>query len=155
MTRVEPLADHDRAAFSCGVPQLDRFLREQAGQEQRRQTTRCYVLCDGRAILGYYTLSAAALARAALPGDVARRLPRYESIGAVLLGRLAVDLHYRSQGWGAVLLADALLRVRQIQQQIGVFALIVDAKDESATAFYVHHGFQRLLDDSTRLFLAL
>jgi GNAT superfamily N-acetyltransferase len=155
VTRIEPLTDHDRAAFSSGVPALDRFLREQAGQEQRRQTTRCYVLCEGSRILGYYTLSAAALARTALPDAVTKRLPRYQSIGAILLGRLAVDLRYRRQGWGAVLLADALLRTRQTQQLVGVFALIVDAKDASAAAFYEYHGFQRLLDDPARLFLAI
>jgi len=68
---------------------------------------------------------------------------------------LAVDLRYRRQGWGAVLLADALLRTRQTQQLVGVFALIVDAKDASAAAFYEYHGFQRLLDDPARLFLAI
>jgi hypothetical protein len=52
------------------------------------------------------------------------------------------------------LIADALLRVTQIQQHIGVFALVVDAKDESSKAFYEHHGFQPLLDDPARLFLA-
>jgi hypothetical protein len=36
-----------------------------------------------------------------------------------------------------------------------IFALVVDAKDDAATAFYEHLGFHRFISQPMRLFLPL
>ncbi|MBV8905529.1 MAG: hypothetical protein JOZ22_18015 [Acidobacteriia bacterium] len=52
---------------------------------------------------------------------------------AVLLGRLAVALDYQGRGLGGVLLADSLMRTARAE--LGVFSMVVDAKDEAAQKF--------------------
>ncbi|MGH2460374.1 MAG: GNAT family N-acetyltransferase [Chloroflexota bacterium] len=154
----EPLGPrHDRQAFSCGVEPLDRYLRQQAGQEQRRNVAVPYVLVDVEtgAIVGYYTLSAFTIAPASLPSEASQKLPRYRTYPAILIGRLALDHRYHGKGLGRVLLADALTRCRVLSKELAAIAVVVDAKDDRARSFYEHVGFLRLLDDPYRLYLPM
>jgi GNAT superfamily N-acetyltransferase len=155
--RVVPFSEeHNRAAFSCGNEALDRYLREQAGQDTRRHLSTVFVLFDteNNLVAGYYTLSACQLDPKSLPVQLARRLPR-RPIPATLIGRFAVDLQHRGLGLGRSLLADALLRAAKVSQEVASMAVIVDAKDEAARAFYEHHGFRRFADDPYRLYLSI
>ncbi len=157
--RVERLADHhDRRDFTCGEDALDRYLREQVGQDERRDVAACFVVVEesppGR-ILGYYTLSSHAVAVTALPEPVARRLPRYGLIPTVLLGRLAVDRRCQGQGIGTFLLYDALGRALALRAMTGVWAVVVDAIDERAAAWYRHQEFVPLPEEPLRLYLPL
>jgi GNAT superfamily N-acetyltransferase len=148
---IEPLGPgHDRKSFSSGVEALDRYLREQATQDVRRRVTACYVALDEPAtrIAGYYTLAAGGVALSGLPTSLARRLPRYPSVPVARLGRLAVDLAYRGRKLGSALLWDAGLRA--LRSELAAFALVVDAKDEPAEAFYQHHGFVPLASSASR-----
>jgi GNAT superfamily N-acetyltransferase len=150
--RVEPLGSHhDRASFSSGVETLDRYLRSQAGQDARKNLAAPFVLVleDGT-IGGYYTLSATAVKLTNLPDQTARRLPRYPLVPATLLGRLAVDRRFQGRGYGRFLLADALYRVAR--NEIASFAVIVDAKDESARGFYERESFLPFVDQPMKLF---
>ncbi len=88
---------------------------------------------------GYYTLAAAGIPLADMPAQLAKRLPRYPSVPVARLGRLAVDQAYRGRKLGSALLWDAIQR--SLRSEVAVFALVVDAKDEQAEAFYRHHGF--------------
>ncbi len=154
--RFEPLAaHHDRAAFSCGIEELDRYFRQRAGQDQRRRVAVVTVLYDleSQLVAGYYTLSSASIVASDLPEDVKRKLPRYPDIPAVLIGRLAIDLRYRGQRLGGFLLFDALQKILDLSNQIGITAVIVDAKNEDAQRFYEHYGFRCLADQERRLFL--
>jgi ribosomal protein S18 acetylase RimI-like enzyme len=156
-SRIEPLNDrHDRASFTCGVAVLDRYLREQAGQDLRRNLSAIFVLCgsadDG--ILGYYTLSSGQIEPLTLPAAMAKKLPR-RPLPATLLGRLAVDARYHGQGIGGELLVNALTRAAVASRDIGSMAVIVDAKDDRARAFYERYGFLRFEDDPYRLFLPM
>ena len=153
-TRVEPLKDHDRTGFSCGVSALDRYLREQATQDMRRRVSNCFVAVDpaGR-IEGYYTFAATGLLLTDLPEAFARRLPRYPLVPAGLIGRLAVDDAQRGRGLGGAMVIDAARRAARADP--AVFALIVDAKDEAAADFYLHLGFARLVSRPLSLFLAV
>lgn len=153
--RLAPLAaGHDRTLFDCGSAPLDRYLREQATQDLRRRVAACFVaLTDEQRIAGYYTLASASLLLVDLPANIGKKLPRYPTVPAVRMGRLAVDRIFQGQGLGGVLLADALDRA--IRSEIAVYALIVDAKDESASAFYRHHGLITLPDSPLTLFLPL
>ena len=110
---------------------------------------------DPRRIIGYYTLSAGTIELKDLPEDVARRLPRYPMLPAVLIGRLAVDREFAGQGWGKVLLVDALRRSLAQSRQIAAMAVLVDAQDDAARAFYRRFGLQRLIDHPSRLFLPM
>jgi GNAT superfamily N-acetyltransferase len=153
--RVEPLGDqHDRAAFSCGVDALDRYFRTQAGQDTRKRVASCFVLVaeDGSAA-GYYTLSATGIALTDLPPDLARKLPRYPLVPAVLMGRLAVDLRRRGQGLGELPLLDDFRRT--LRSDIAAYTFVVGAKDDAAQAFYERYGFMALPGPERRLFLSL
>lgn len=134
-------AGHNRADFQCGTEALDRYLREQASQDLRRYVATPLVLHDVNAnlIAGYYTLAATSIQVEDLPEALRARLPRYPIVPAILLGRLAVDERYQGQGLGAFLLVDALRR--SLMSEIAAIAVVVDAKDEQAQAFYEHHGF--------------
>lgn len=101
-------------------------------------------------VAGYYTLSAASVDLSNIPVALARKLPRYPAIPAIRLGRLAVSTALCGQGLGAALLWDALERAAKVE--IGAFALLVDAKDESAARFYAHHGFTAFADRPLLLF---
>ena len=144
----------DREEFVSGQPELDRYLRQQASQEMRRRITSCFVALEEQTgIVGFYTLASASIALIDLPESLTKRLPRYPSIPAVRLGRLAVDHRFQGRGLGAALLVDALKRV--LDSEIAAFALLVDAKDESAASFYRHHGFLGLPESPLRFFLPM
>ena len=140
--RIELLAsEHDRTGFQSGVQALDRYFHQQVGQDTRRRVTACYVALDrdSASIAGYYTLAAGSVPLAEVPEALAKKLPRYNAVPVARLGRLAVDKRYRGQRLGAALLWDALTRASR--SEVAVFALVVDAKDAQAAAFYRHFGF--------------
>ena len=153
--RLAPLdAAHDRTAFNSDSAPLNRYLREQVTQDVRRRVAACFVaLADGQRIAGYYTLASASLLLADLPASTSKKLPRYPTVPAVRMGRLAIDQAFKGQGLGGALLADALDRAAR--SEIAAYALMVDAKDESAADFYRHHGFIALPDSPRTLFLPL
>lgn len=166
--RVEALGPHhDRDGFSCGVPALDGYLKRQAGQDQQRKVATCHVAVNpavARAatstpgsvpVLGYYTLSNYGLKLRELPADVTRRLPKYPMVPAALLGRLAVAREYQGAGLGELLLADALKRTLRVAEEIAIHAVVVDAIDPAAAAFYARYGFVPFPGEQLRLFLPL
>jgi GNAT superfamily N-acetyltransferase len=152
--RLEILTDdHDRASFSCGQESLDRYFRTQVTQDRRRRVATCFVAVesDSLRVAAYYTLASAGIPLTELPSEIAKKLPRYPSIPAVRMGRLAVDRRFQRRGLGGALLADALTRV--LTSPVAAYALLVDAKDEDAVAFYRHHGFIPLRSQPRALFL--
>ncbi len=155
--RVEPLSNaHDRIAFRSGVSELDDYFHRQAGQDARRKAATPFVLVDRVGVIaGYYTLSAYSVQLAELPESIAKKLPRYPRLPATMLGRLAVSGTHRGQGLGRILLMDALYRSWINTAQIASVGVVVDALDDSARAFYLHHEFVPLQDYPNRLFLAM
>lgn len=152
--RIELLGAHDRSAFVSGSDALDHYLREQAKQDMRRRVASCFVAIDNDGIIaGYYTIAATSLILDKLSAERAKRLPRYPSIPAVLLGRLAVAQAHQGKRLGGALVADALLRATRAE--VMAYAMVVDAKDERAANFYEHLGFERLGDDRRKLIRSL
>jgi len=150
-------AVHDRQGFECGVPVLDDFLRRFAAQHRQRGISSVYVLTDSAqpaCILGYYTLSAAELDGERLTEAERKRLPRYP-VPCFRLGRLACRNDQQGRGLGRLLLACAVDRCLKAREQVGAYALIVDAKDDAAQAFYLHFGFKALQDAPLTLYLPL
>lgn len=146
---------HDRSAFSCGVAALDRYLANQAGQDVKRRVSACYVaieVASGK-LAGYYTLAAGSVPLIELPPALAKRLPRYPSVPVARVGRLAIDQAHQGQKLGGALLADAA--VRAARSEAAMFALMVDAKDDRAAAFYRHHGFEPFGSNPMQLIVPL
>jgi len=155
--RIESLTRrHDREAFACGTAPLDDYLKKYARQNADLDYGRTFVLVRAgeSAILGYYTLSAGAVAREQLPPEEGRRLPHYPAPVAHL-GRLAIDRKVQGLGLGSLLLADALRRALQVSKDLALYAVDALAKDAAAKAFYVSHGFHELRDDPLHLFLSM
>jgi GNAT superfamily N-acetyltransferase len=153
--RIERLDAHDRSGFDCGVPALNIYLQKQAGQEVRRRVTACYLLIEQATseIAGYYTLSAGSVLLSDLPEASANQLPRYPSVPVIRIGRLAVDRRYQGHSLGSVLIYDALKRAAT--GEIGVYAIVVDAKDDVAVAFYERHGFVAFESAPRMLYLSI
>jgi GNAT superfamily N-acetyltransferase len=142
---------HDRKSFSSGVELLDRYLRDLATQDIKRRVSNCFVaLDDADVIAGYYTFAAASFPLSELTDDIMKRLPRYALLPAGLIGRLAVDRRFQGRRLGGALIMDAAARAEP-----AIFALIVDAKDEEAVAFYQHYGFLRFASKPMSLFLPI
>lgn len=157
---LEPLdkARHNRAAFSCGKEPLDRYLQQQANQDLQKKVAAVMVLTpDGTTIAGYYTLSQYSIELGTLPQTTVKKLklPRYSELPATLLGTLAVSSKFRGQGIGELLLMEALKRSLDQSRSIASMAVVVDAKDEEAKAFYIRYGFIELPDHPDRLFLPM
>ena len=147
-------ATHDRTTFRSDSEPLNRYLREQVTQDIRRRVAACFVaITDEQRIAGYYTLASASILLVDLPTNMSKKLPRYPTVPAVRMGRLAVDRAFKGQGLGGALLADALDRAAR--SEIAAFALFVDAKDKVASNFYQHHGFIALPNSPRSLFLPL
>lgn len=148
---------HDRAGFHCGVPELDEYLHRHASQHRRKGVTTVYVLVDTETpelILGYYTLSAAQVDAAELNDTDRKKLPRYP-VPCFRMGRLACRADWHGRGPGKLLLGCAVQRCLQARKQVAAFALIVDAKNAEAKAFYQHYGFTPCTDTSMTLYLLL
>lgn len=151
---IEALSrSHDVGHFGSGAAELDRYLREQAAQDVRRRVAAVFVAVDEDRVVGFYTLSSAAIELADLPEDVRRRLPRYPQVPATLLGRMAVDSDWQGRRLGEALLVDALFR--SLASEIASYAVVVDARDESASRFYMRYGFQPLEHSHRRLFIPM
>jgi GNAT superfamily N-acetyltransferase len=152
----EPLADHDRASFCCGISELDDYLRQQASQDARRKVAAPFVMVDSaRRILGYYTLSAYAIRVTELPLERARKLPKYPLIPATLIGRLAVSRDHHGLKLGRLLLMDALYRSWKGSIEVASVGIVAEAWDEAARNFYLHHEFTPLAEQPRKLFLAI
>ncbi len=121
----------------------------------RRRSSACYVALDAAnaKVAGYYTLAAGGIPLTDLPQETIKRLPRYPSVPVARIGRLAVASAYRGQHLGAALLWDA--GIRAARSEVAIFALVVDAKDDAAVAFYRHHGFEPLGRQARQLVLPL
>jgi ribosomal protein S18 acetylase RimI-like enzyme len=153
--RIEALSSaHDRGGFSSGAEPLDRYLRELATRDIRRRLSNCFVaLDDDGVVAGYYTFAATSLPLTELSSEETKRLSRYALLPAGLIGRLAVDRRFQGRRLGGVLILDAAARAARGDPAI--FALIVDAKDDAAAAFYEHLQFRRFASKPMTLFLPL
>lgn len=148
---------HDRASFSCGVPELDVYLHRFAVQHSQKGVSAVHVLVNTdlpSLILGYYTLSAAQVDVLQLSDADRKKLPRYP-VPCFRMGRLACRTDQRGQGLGKLLMGCAVDRCLQARRQVAAFALLVDAKNRQAMTFYQHYGFTPCTDSPMTLYLPL
>lgn len=157
---------HDREAFSCGVSELDTFLKTRARKEAEQNLNKTFVLTRAekpQEIIGYYTLSTRHIPVNDMPAELSKRLPRYNHLGVTLLGRFAIAEKYQSttapkQSLGALLLTDVKLRTYKAAQSVASFGLLVDVlvgEKGDPTGFYLKYDFQRFPHNQSRLFLPM
>jgi ribosomal protein S18 acetylase RimI-like enzyme len=137
------------------VEALDRYFKTQATQDIRRRIANCFVAVEDTTglVAAYYTIAAASIPLVDLPPDEAKRLPRFPTLLAVRIGRLAVDQKFQGRGLGGLLLMDAMRRTLQVPPV--VYTLLVDAKNDQAVDFYQHYGFRPVVGRARTLFLPL
>jgi GNAT superfamily N-acetyltransferase len=155
--RIERLDQgHLRADFDCGKSSLNDFVHSLVSQYEKRGLGRTYVAFqeDDQRVLGYYTLASGAIDAGSLPAKLAKKLLRH-AVPIVLLARLAVDQSVHGRGLGGFLLRDALTRSLDLSEKLGIHAVVVDALDGEAKAFYERLGFLPLTNDEMRLFLPM
>jgi GNAT superfamily N-acetyltransferase len=145
---------HDVERFTCGQPELDRFLLRQALQAQQSNSSQTYVAFSDNEVAGFYTIVAGEVQHAQAPQRVVKGMPRHP-IPLLVLARLAVHVNAQGRGVGSGLLLDALGRTLQVADMIGVRALAVHAKDDRAVAFYQHFGFAPSPTDARHLFMII
>jgi GNAT superfamily N-acetyltransferase len=153
-TAPAPLtANHDLADFDCGEPVLNDWLRQRAMKNESR-FSRTYVVCNGNKVVAYFCIVAGSIERAAAPGKVRRNAPDVITISVI--GRLAVGRSHAGKGLGADVLSDALRRIATASQNIGIGAVLVQAKGEAAKRFYMRCAeFIEYPADSRTLFLPI
>lgn len=150
----ELLADqHDLTAFTSGEAVLDDWLRRRARANQISGGSRSYVLCQGRMVIGYYSLASGAIAIAEAPNRVRRNMP--DPMPMTVIGRLAIDQHWQGKGLGTLLLRDAILRTAQAAAIIGMRGLLVHALTQAAKRFYENNGFLESPSNPMTLLVAL
>jgi len=146
--------DHDLVAFDCANPALNDWLRKFAWTNQQADSAKTYVALQGRRVVGYYALTTGSVHKHESPPRIAKGLANHP-VGIVLLARLAVDRTHQGQGLGKALLFDALSRIEEAADIVGIRAVLVHAIDESARNFYLHFGFEESPVDTYQLLLLL
>jgi ribosomal protein S18 acetylase RimI-like enzyme len=151
--RLEPLGKHDRKSFRCGNVELDTYLQTRASQDVKRHLAACHVLveADTDRVAGFFTLSAAAIPIVELPQAQRQKLGRYPAVPAARIGRLATSTAFQGQGLGTAMLVKAMACAAA--SPVACFALLVDARDETAVKFYERHGFIRFASRPLSLFI--
>lgn len=156
---VELLAEHhEKCLFSCGEYHLDRYLQLQANQDTKRHLSKTYVLVQAlrpSEIIGFYSMSTTSMRLTDLPEHYVKKLPRYPTLPAMLIGRLAVLKEKQGQGLGTELLLDALERCYKLSKTIGSSAVVVEAKNNEALRFYKRYGFIPFCEKPDTLFLPM
>jgi GNAT superfamily N-acetyltransferase len=141
--RFDP-SRHDASQFQSGSQALDHWLVRYAGQSERRDAARTFVITDAGVVISYYALLVGELDHGHATERTRKGMSRHYPIPVAILARLAVDHRYQHRGLGATLLQDAPRRVTVASEQLAVRAVVVHAIDDRAAHFYEHFGFRAL-----------
>jgi GNAT superfamily N-acetyltransferase len=152
---IEKLGPHHGILeFDCRNPQLNNWLKRFAWTNQRAETAKTYVAHRQNRVVGYHALAAGSVLKQEAPERIAQGIANHP-VGLILLARLAVDRSEQGKGLGKALLRDALGRIAQAADIVGVRAVLVHAIDDSARRFYLHHGFQPCPIDTLQLMMLM
>ncbi len=162
---IEPFdpGRHDRAAFSCGVEQVDNYFQKTANKLAKADNVRLYVMVDPEgSVTGFYALNAHAVQFTDLPAKFARTRPSHGNIPAAYISMIGRDTKLSGGGFGGDLLADALRRIAVAADAIGVAVVTLDVLDcgdpervARRRALYEGYGFQPLASNSLRMFMSV
>lgn len=147
-----PIAQHhDVSQFDCGKPPLNDWLQQRA-QKNEGRAARCFVVCDGDVVVGYYALAAGSVGIIDAPKPLRRKMP--QQIPVLVLGRMAVDIRHQGARIGSFLLRDALRRALSVARNVGARAILVHAIDQDVVPFYLQYGFKSFPEGNLTLFLS-
>lgn len=163
--KIEPFdpKSHDRTAFSCGVAQIDNYLKLTAKKSSKADVVRIWVILDHDVrIIGFYGINMHAIAAENMPSAYQKKAPKHGLLPAAFIAMIGVDQSQQGEGIGGVLLADALSRIGRVADEIGTTAVlldILDDGDDEAVArrrrYYESFGFASLPDQPLRLFMPI
>lgn len=139
-------ATHDVSEFSCGTEPIDIWLKKHSLNAMRVNTGRTYVAVVNDKVAGYYAIAAGSLLRSDLPSTLRFEIPNHP-VPLVLLARVGVDRKYQREGLGTVLVLDAIRKALMVGENVGVFCVATNAKDEMAKSFYQSMGFRSSKSD--------
>lgn len=145
---------HNVSDFSCGKPALDRWLKTRALSNQEKGFTAVIVVHEDNRVIGYYGLAPTAIVPGKLPRSIRTGQPP-DPVPCLLLGQLATDERWAGQGIGTGLVKHALQRCVTAASLIGGRALVVNAVDDEAAAFWTRRGFIVSKDDRLVLFRSI
>lgn len=151
--RIEKLERHHPVdAFDCGDGALNRYLVRFAWINQRANAATTYVALADDVTIGFYTLAVGQVGYDDAPDRLMKGLARHP-VPVLILARLAVRQDWQGKGIGAGLLRNAMERTAQAADLVGIRALVVHAKDESARSFYQHLGFSPSPSNQLHLYI--
>lgn len=162
--KIEPLdtAKHDRAAFSCGVDQIDNFFKRLANQQQKREFTKVWVAVstdNESAVLGFYATNSHSIPTDDLPEKLRKGAPRQDRVGAAYISMVGVTADAQGTGIGTVLMIDALKRIATAATQVGIFTVVLDVVEDEHTekrkAWYTKLGFLPFPSQPLRMFIPI
>ncbi|WP_019832391.1 N-acetyltransferase [Sphingomonas sp. PR090111-T3T-6A] len=162
---IEPLdpTKHDRAAFSCGIGQVDNYFQKTANKLMQAGNARVYVMTrpDG-ALIGFYATNAHAVHYSELPAKFARDRPGHGMIPAAYISMIGVDAHHQGRGFGGDLLVDCLRRLANAAQELGIRVILLDVLDcgnadlvERRRRLYIDYGFTPFEANPLRMYLPM
>lgn len=154
---------HDRAAFSCGVEQVDNYFRKTANKLAKAGNVRVWVMISPSGdLIGFYALNAHSIDYAELPEKFAKARPGHGSIPAAYISMIGVDQKFSGKGFGGDLLVDALTRIARAADDLGIAVVMLDVLDcgdpelvAKRIKLYQSYGFTPLPSRPLRLFLPL
>jgi GNAT superfamily N-acetyltransferase len=157
--RVEPLdrKKHVRAAFTCGQPTLDNYLKNTAARQQDENITRIRVGCldDNTDIICFHALNAHHLNISQLDPKYKKRFERYDAIPSVYLSMIGVHTAHQGQGIGSYMIYDAMRQVIVAAEHIGMHFLVLDALNQAAEKLYLRLGFEKLASSHDRMIISI
>lgn len=133
---------------------LDHWLKTRALSNQEKGFTAVMVVHEAQRVVGYYGLAPTGVVPNVLPRAIRTSQPP-DPVPCLLLGQLATDVGWAGRGVGTGLVKHALLRCVEAAKLVGGRALIVNAVDNQAAAFWARRGFLPSKDDPLVLFRSI
>lgn len=163
--RVQPFdpKTHDRAAFSCGVLQVDNYLKLTANKASKADVVRIWVGIDAENhIVGFYGINMHAVDVKNMPAAYAKRAMKHGLLPAAFIAMIGVDKAQQGNGIGSALVADALSRIARASEEIGTCVVMLDILDDGDAeavarrkTYYEDFGFIPLPSQPLRLFMPI
>lgn len=152
---------HDRAAFSCGVPQIDNYLKLTAKKGTKADVVRIWVVIDTENnIVGFYGINMHAIDVKEMPASYKKKAMKHGLLPAAFIAMIGVDEKCQGNGLGSALVADALDRIARASEEIGTCVIMLDVFDEGDVdavtrrkSYYESFGFAPLPNQPLRLFI--
>ena len=144
-----------RAAFSCGQPNIDNFLRKSAEDQHKKYQCRVYYAVHGDKIVGFYSLAAASRDPRIVSEGALKKFERILSTPCIYLGMIGVQSELQDCGIGKLLMIHAMETTLKVADLIGVYALILDARNAEVAARYQKWGFEFFIEGELAMYIPL